>query len=212
MSALAFDRDQLLESGDRPAFWSIWALVCRRLPTAKRGRPERSLRYEGSYVTQPAPVCIEVYGYRRRRWGGTRGRSREPPRCTRGAKRRWRPAGPHSRPPTNSLRTSIWRCVNSQTGSIPLTWVDAVRGEGSPRRPARADLAGCSPPALFLGTLPFLFFKISTLPFLGYQAKNIHFANKKLVAYCKANKQAAVATIKQVTIANIIVKMLIKNH
>ena len=37
----------------------------------------------------------------------------------------------------------------------------------------KADLAECSPRTLFIRTLPFSYFKISTLPFLGNQTRNI---------------------------------------
>ena len=70
---------------------------------------------------------------------------------------------------------------------------------------ARYDLAGCSP-AIYLGTLPFSHFKISTLPFL----QKIY--NGLYTAYCKANKQAAVETIKQASIAKVTIKTLIKRH
>ena len=41
MGALAFDREQLPESGDRSAYWSIGAILRRQLPTvaAERSRP-----------------------------------------------------------------------------------------------------------------------------------------------------------------------------
>ena len=40
------------------------------------------------------------------------------------------------------------------------------------------DLAGY-PPAIFLSTLPFSYFKMSTLPLLGYQPKNIIFPQNR---------------------------------
>ena len=59
-SALAFDRDQLLESGDRSVFWSIRAFLRHQLPTvaAERSRPGPTFRCSQQSEVRESEVTL----------------------------------------------------------------------------------------------------------------------------------------------------------
>ena len=61
LSALAFARGQLLESGDRSAFWSTWAFLRRHLPTVAAGGTQSTCGY--LYTTWTLLWVTASYGW-----------------------------------------------------------------------------------------------------------------------------------------------------